>query len=359
MRGEITIIYNTPDLNRCHTQVEKNAALRIFSDTRAVCQTLEKIGYQATCLPLRPPLQSALRRLRSIKADIIFNLFEGFDSQPETEAIVADFLSCLGIPYTGCHSAALSLALDKAAMKTHLQLAGIDTPNYQVLTPDTLHLFAMDFPCIVKPCSEDGSAGICEESVVYDLTSLEKQVKVTSERFRGKVLVEELLDGREFNVMVLGTNPPTTLPISEIVYSLPETKPAILTFAAKWDPDSMYFKHTTAHCPANIDYKLQQNIIATSLAAFEILGNRGYARIDLRLDSKGSLKVLELNPNPDISPDSGAALQARTAGIEYEQFIQKLVQLALDNHDSQTNKQTYETEGQASDNADTAQYSRV
>lgn len=359
MCDEITIIYNTPDLSHCHTQVEKNAALRIFSDTRAVHQALEKIGYQVTCLPLSPPLQPALSQLKSIKADIIFNLFEGFDSQPETEAIVADFLSRLDIPYTGCHSTALCLALDKAAMKVHLQLAGIDTPNYQVLTPDALHLFAMDFPCIVKPCSEDGSAGICEESVVYDLTSLEKQVKMTSERFRGKVLVEELLNGREFNVMVLGTNPPTTLPISEIVYSLPEAKPAILTFAAKWDPESLYFKHTTTHCPANIDYKLQQNIIATSLAAFEILGTRGYVRIDLRLDSKGNLKVIELNPNPDISPDSGAALQARTAGMRYEQFIQKLVQLAVDNHASQTNKQTHGTERQASDNTDTAQYSRV
>lgn len=359
MRDEITIIYNTPDLSHCHTQVEKNAALRIFSDTRAVRQALERIGYQVTCLPLSPPLQSALRRLKSIKTDIIFNLFEGFDSQPEAEAIVTDFLSRLDIPYTGCHSTALSLALDKAAMKAHLQLAGIDTPNYQVLTPDTLHLFAMDFPCIVKPCSEDGSAGICEESVVYDLISLEKQVKMTSERFRGKVLVEELLNGREFNVMVLGTNPPTTLPISEIVYSLPEAKPPILTFAAKWDPDSLYFKHTTAHCPANIDYELQQNILATSLKAFRILGSQGYSRVDLRLDSKGNLKVLELNPNPDISPDSGAALQARTAGMEYEQFIQKLVQLALDNYESPPNKQTPDAKGQASYNADIAQYSRV
>lgn len=360
MRDEIVIIYNAPELHLCRTAVERNASLQIYSCVSAIREALKKNGYRVKSLALEPPLSSALKQLKSIKADIIFNLFEGFDSCPETEAMVAELLSDLGIPYTGCTSAALSLAMDKAEVKAHLQAAGVATPRYQILTPDTLHLFRLDFPCIVKPCSEHGSNGICEDSVVHEFASLERQVKITCERFRGRALVEELLDGREFNVTVLGTNPPTILPISEIVYSLPEGVPAILTFAAKWDPESLYFKHTIPYCPASIDSTLQQEIIAASLISFNVLGNRGYIRIDLRLDSKGKLKVLELNPNPDISPDSGAALQARTAGMKYEEFIEQIVQLARNDYKVVENKdETYEAEGQASYHADTAQYSRV
>ncbi len=359
MRGEITIIYNTPDLDACITIVEKKASLRIVSDVNFVHQALQKIGFRVSCLPLKPPLQSAIRRLESIKADLIFNLFEGFESQPETEAIVADFLARLGIPYTGCTGTALSLASDKAAVKTLLQAAGINTPKYQVLEPTTLHLFALDFPCIVKPRSQHGSLGICEASVVYNFAALEKQVMTTSQRFRDRAIVEEFIEGREFNITILGTRPPETLPISEIKYSLPQGMPPILTFSAKWDPESLYFKHTTPQCPAEIDHALEQHITTITRTAFEILGNRGYARIDLRLDKKGEPKVLELNPNPDISPDSGATLQARVAGMDYEQFIEKLVQLALEDYDASSNYQSYEKGRQAVYNGNTKQYSRV
>lgn len=359
MRGGITIIYNVPNLNACNSVVERKAALRIFSDMNAVRQALQKIGFSVSCLPLKPPLHSAIKRLESIKADIVFNLFEGFESQPESEAIVADFLPRLGIPYTGCSSRALFLAMDKAEVKARLQAKGINTPKYQVLKPTTLHVFALDFPCIVKPRSEHGSLGICEESVVYDFASLEKQVRLTSERFRGEALVEEFVEGREFNITVLGTCPPTTLPISEIMYSLPPGMPPILTFAAKWDPQSLYFKHTVARCPADIDCRLQQKIADTAHVALETLGNRGYARVDLRLDQNGELKVLELNPNPDISPDSGAALQARAAGMDYEQFIERLVQLALENYYASNNYPIYEEGRQTIRNGDIEQYSGV
>ncbi len=359
MRGEITVIYNVPDLNACNSELEKKAAFRIFSDMSAVRQALQKIGFNTSCLPLKPPLQEAIRRLESIRADLIFNLFEGFESQPETEAIIADFLPRLGIPYTGCPGTALFLAMDKAEVKARLQSVGINTPRYQVLQPMTLHLFALDFPCIVKPRSEHGSLGITKESVVYDFASLEKQVKIVSERFRGEALVEEFVEGREFNITILGTHPPTTLPISEIIYSLPPGMPPILTFAAKWDPQSLYFRHTTVLCPADVDNKLEQNITAIARVSHKVLGNRGYARVDLRLDQNGQLKVLELNPNPDISPDSGAALQARTAGMEYEQFIEKLVQLALEDYNATNSYQDYDDGRQAIHNGDIEQYSRV
>ncbi len=328
MHPRIVIIYNAPNPDLYETTAEKNSSLAILTGVEAVYKALSESGYPVDCICLSPPLESAIERLKTIEADVVFNLFEGFDREPESEAAIANFLSKLKLTYTGCSGAALALALDKVKTKTRINAIGIDTPDYQLLSPDTVSLFHLKYPCIVKPYAEDGSNGITEESVVNDFASLEKQVKIISQRFKGRALVEEFVDGREFNITVLGAKNPVTLPISEIIYSLPPGLPRILTFSAKWEPHSTYFQHTRAVCPAEIDNELQERITKTAVIAFKLLGHHGYARVDFRLDTSGQLKVIDLNPNPDISPDSGAALQARTAGMNYNQFIEKILWLA-------------------------------
>jgi len=330
VRHRIAIIYNAPNPDLYSTTVEKKASLAILDGVEAVHQALTESGYSVARLPLLPPLESAKESLKCLEADLVFNLFEGFDGCAETEATVANFLSELELTYTGCPGSALSLGLDKVKTKAHLAAIGIDTPRYQLLGPKTVSLFHLNYPCIVKPCAEDGSNGISEESVVHDFASLERQVATVSKCFGRDALVEEFVDGREFNITVLGANEPKALPASEIVYSLPPEIPRILSFSAKWDPQSIYFEHTKAVCPAEIDTELRERIIHTALLAFSLLGSRGYARIDFRLDTTEQLKVIEVNPNPDISPDAGAALQAQAAGMTYNQFIEQIVHLALE-----------------------------
>jgi len=330
VRQRIALIYNAPNPDLYVTTVEKKASLAILDGVEAVHQALIECGYSVVSLPLLPPLESAKESLKALDVDLVFNLFEGFDGCPETESTVANFLSELGLTYTGCPGRALSLGLDKVKTKAHLAAIGIDTPKYQLLGPKAISLFHLNYPCIVKPCAEDGSNGISEESVVHDFASLGKQVTTINKCFGRRALVEEFVDGREFNITVLGTSEPKALSISEIVYSLPPEIPKILSFSAKWDPQSIYFEHTKAVCPAKIDIELQKRITQIALLAFRLLGSRGYARIDFRLDVKEQLKVIEVNPNPDISPDAGAALQAQAAGMSYNQFIDQLVQLALE-----------------------------
>ena len=330
MHQRIAIIYNAPNPDLYSTAVEKKASLAILDGVEAVHQALVESGYTVACLPLLPPLESAKESLKGLDADLVFNLFEGFDGYPETEIKVVNSLSELGLTFTGCTGSALSLGLDKAKTKARLEAIGIATPRYQLLGPKTMSLFHLNYPCIVKPCAEDGSNGISQESVVRDFASLEKQVLTLNKRFGRRALVEEFVDGREFNITVLGTNEPKALPVSEIVYSLPPETPRILSFSAKWDPQSIYFKHTKATCPAEIDNGLRERIRQTALLTFRLLGSRGYARVDFRLNAEEQLKVIEVNPNPDISPDAGAALQAQAGGMTYNQFIEQIVQLALE-----------------------------
>jgi len=329
VHSKIAIIYNEPCAYN-YVPWEEKAVLCVLEAVDAVHQALDELGYSVLLVPLLPPIERAREVLEGIETDLAFNLFEGFDCHPEAETAIADIIYSLGIPYTGCPPSALALALDKAKAKDLLKGAGIKTPNFQVLTPVTLSMFDLNYPCIVKPLGEDASHGLTAESVVSDAVQLSEQVTRISELFGGKALVEEFVDGREFNVTVMGVDNPFALPISEITYSLPLGIPNILTFAAKWEPQSFYFENTKVVCPAELQDDVRGQITDISMRAFKLFDCSGYARIDLRQNG-GRLQVLEVNPNPDISPGAGAARQAQAAGITYSQFIDKIVQYALEN----------------------------
>ena len=332
MHLKIAITFNEPSRDRYGDMGESKAVASVLEEVRPVHRALTELGYSVVKIPLRPPLELVEEKLRALEADLVFNLFEGFEGRPETEAMVADILCGLGIPFTGNPPSTLSLALDKAKAKAVLESDGVRTPKYQSLSPENLHLFHLNFPCIVKPLGEDASHGLSEESVVHNLDQLEKQVTKISQLFEGGTLVEEFLEGREFNVTVLGNKEPITLPVAEMVYYLPPELPKLLTFAAKWHEESLYYKGTRATCPAEIGEQEREQISQTALTAFKLLGCRGYARVDMRLDAEEVPNVLEVNPNPDISPGYGAARQAKAAGLTYSQLIEKIVMFALEEH---------------------------
>ena len=230
-----------------------------------------------------------------------------------------------------------------------LQAAGIPTPDFQLLNPDILHLFCLRFPCIVKPCGEDASHGITAESVVRNLPALKKRVRKVAETYGDEVLVEQFIGGREFNATVLADG--TVLPVSEIVYELGPSHPRLLTFASKWDPDSPEYRGTRVVCPAAVTPELHDRITAAALNACRALGCTGYARADMRLDEKGILNVLEVNPNPDISPDAGAARQAAAAGMNYADFIETILRLAMKKEEYAHQRPAYDGRGQTRDTA--------
>ncbi len=330
MTMRTAIVYNEPLPSRYDTRGESKAVLGVLDAVAAVQKSLIELGHDVTIVPLIPPLEHAKVILTSLDVELVFNLFEGFSGSPDTEALVPETLSKAGIPFTGCPEGVIRLALDKARVKDILKAAGIPTPDFQVLNPETVHTFRLNYPCIIKPPGEDASHGITEESFVNNFISLKKQVTAISESYGFNSLVEEFLDGREFNATVLGNSRCYLLPVSEIVYSLPPDMPMILTFASKWEADSPYFQGTKVVCPAAIGISDQKQIAETVLSAYRLLGCRGYARVDMRMDTEGRINVIEVNPNPDISPDAGTVRQARAAGMDYPRFIENVIKLAVE-----------------------------
>jgi len=356
MHTRVAIVYNEPQHSRYDTFNEEKAVLGVIEAVDAVHRALLELDFITTRVPLVPPVERAEMELRHLNADLVFNLFEGFCGYPETEAMLPEILSEMGVPYTGCPASALKLGLDKAKTKVLLKDAGIKTPDFQLLNPEILNMFRLVYPCIVKPRSEDASHGLSSESVVNDSVSLKRQIGLVSNRYNGGALVEEFIDGREFNATILGDSECIALPVSEIVYSLPSGMSKILNFAAKWEPDSPYFEGTKAICPTQIEAVERERIAATAVAAFKILGGQGYARVDMRIDHEGRVNVIEVNPNPDISPGSGAVRQAKAAGVTYTRFIEKIVKLALYRKDNENRHSLYDSQRQAQHNENTAQY---
>lgn len=331
----ITVIYNKPVFSYYSGTGEEEAVKGVLTEAAAVKKALLESGYRVGCIPLSLPLEEVREILGKLETDLVFNLFEGFPGYPETEADICQVLTDLGLPYTGCPPQSLRLALNKAETKSLLKAGEINTPDFKLLTPKTLSDFHLEFPCIIKPNSEDASHGITEDSVVNDCKEMETQIKKVSTQYRtGEALVEEYIDGREFNTTVTGNNRKQVLAISEIEFSLPPGLPSIITYAGKWEAESQYYKGTKPVCPAKVTENEKQRIIEIAEKACTITGCRGYARVDMRMDRQGRIYVLEVNPNPDISPDSGAALHANTVGMTYTEFIRSLVLLAMEDDDS-------------------------
>ncbi|MBI4294547.1 MAG: hypothetical protein HY669_00060 [Chloroflexi bacterium] len=339
MCPKISLVYNDPLPSRYSGLGEGGAISSVLDEVKAVAQALAGLGYQVTPLALQPPLSQVRASLAALDTELVFNLFEGFDGRPETEAEVVRIMEELGLTFTGSPSSAIALAQNKAEAKQALLAGGLSTPNYQVLLPETLPQFRLGFPCIAKPLGEDASHGISPSSVVNDLRALERQVMALHQQYDCAVLVEQFLDGREFNATVVGADRVQVFPPSEIIYTLTPGLPRILTYSAKWETEAEYYRGTRVKCPADVDAALRVEIADLASGAFQALGCRGYARVDMRQNAAGRLMVLEVNSNPDISPDAGASLQARAAGLTYTEFIQMIVSLAGVNRQSDVDNQ--------------------
>ena len=145
--------------------------------------------------------------------------------------------------------------------------------------------------------------------------------------YKQDMIAEEYIDGRELNVAILGHK---SLPISEIEFKgLPADLPKIVTYEGKWMADSVYYENTKPKCPAKLNARTKKRIEALAHQAYKALGCRDYARIDIRLDENGIPFVIEVNPNPDISSDSGFARAAAADGMSHAELLFTIVNFAL------------------------------
>ena len=296
-----------------------------WSRSTTVGAALAALGYRPMPLPLGLDLAAAGRRLARLKPDFVFNLVESLEGQGRLIHLAPSLLDSLGLAYTGSGAEAIYLTSNKPLAKRLLRGAGIATPDWAAAG----ELPRFPGPYIVKSVWEHASIGLEDGSVTGDIGDFPALLEQRRQRLGGEWFVEAFVEGREFNLSLLGG--------SARVWSccrrprcassaIPPGKPRIVNYAAKWDEHSFEF-HAT---PRRFDFgaedgDLLKRLAATAEACWRLFELRGYARVDCRVDERGAVQVLEVNINPCLSPDAGFAAAAARAGLDLPAIVARIV----------------------------------
>jgi D-alanine-D-alanine ligase len=276
-----------------------------------------------------------LARLGANKPDLLFNLCESMDGEPQNEPTFAGLLDLFRIPYTGADLLALASCLYKHRTKDILIAHGVPTPPYRYITSEaTLSepaIDALEYPYFVKLAHEDASLGITEANVCRDAAALRARARELMAEHHQAVLAERYVEGREVNVTLFGSRESLeVLPLHEIDFAaMPADRPRIVSYAAKWDENHVDYAGTKPVPLRGLSETVTQEIERVARAAFLAVDLRDYGRVDLRVDEAGVPWVIDVNPNPDISPDAGVTRAAAAAGMSYPQMVGRLAELAL------------------------------
>jgi D-alanine-D-alanine ligase len=154
-------------------------------------------------------------------------------------------------------------------------------------------------------------------------------VRFIHEKFHQAAIVEELIEGRELYVGLVGNDPPQVLPIVELTFGESDGEHRIATYKAKWDEEYRKRKKIKNVFAKGLSAEVTAQIGQVCTTAFHALWLQDYGRVDLRLTHDDAVYVLEVNPNPFLAQENEMADAAAKAGLSYPAFIQRIVDEAL------------------------------
>ena len=300
----------------------------------AIVNALQKEGFRARAVNIEENLGKLERLLKGNKPDVVFNLVEFFHDDSKLEAAVAGLYDLHGVAYTGAPPFALSVCQRKGLTKQILLANGVPTPRFHLVkTPEIRRKHHLRYPLIVKPAREDASTGLDKGSVVYEYEALCERLEKVFREFGPPILVEEFIEGRELHISVLGNNPPRVLPPIEFDFSeLPPGYPHLITYDAKWNPLDEAYHRVHSLCPANLTKAALRKVTDVCVKAYEVVGCRDYARLDVRIGRRNQVFILEVNPNPGWCWDGHLAKMASFAGMSYQEMLQAILDAAILRH---------------------------
>jgi len=248
-------------------------------------------------------------------ADLVFiGLHGDIGENGKLQAIFDAF----GIIYTGTGYIGSLLAMDKDLAKAIMRQNNILTPDWEII-PRTLRETsnasegdAPFFPCVVKPCGCGSSVGV---SIVRNKAEYISALEY-AKKYEEKIMVEKMIEGREFTVGVLDNQ---ALPVIEII-----PNEGFFDYKNKYQPDA-----TLEVCPAEIDREFAEEMKDIALQVHNILRLGSYSRIDFIADSSGNIYCLEANTLPGMTPTSLLPREAAAIGITYSELCDKIVKMAL------------------------------
>jgi D-alanine-D-alanine ligase len=307
-------------------KVKRKPKKKPKEDREEIFEALEKLGHEPFYQVLDGTRQSLISMSRC-GADLIFNLTESYAGDDTMDGNIAAYMDLLRIPYTGTGPRGLFLGQDKSVAKKLFQFHGVRTPIFATSYKGMLdHSHDIEFPLIVKPTSEDGSIGIDGDSVVGSVKELMERIHYIHEEFDSPALIEEYIDGREIYAAVLGNSSPEVLPLIELDLSkLPKGTPRVAGQDVKFNSETDAYKLTKSAPVEDLDEEVVDKLKETAALAYGALKFRDYGRIDMRLNKKKEVYVIEANPNPWLASSQEFAMAAKKSGRTYTQLIGEIV----------------------------------
>jgi D-alanine-D-alanine ligase len=268
------------------------------------------------------PGSDLIEQLQSHDPDVAFVALHGRGGEDGT---VQELLDIVGVPYTGSGVLACMRAIDKVLTKHLLIDAGLPTPEFFAFSETAFRELGaaealpaieerLSFPIVVKPAAQGSALGVKFARTARDVPA----ALVAAFSYDSRVLLERYVDGRDVAVSILDGQP---LPVVEAV----PREEDFSDFEARYE-----IGRTDFVCPAELSPECTARTQELALATYELLGCRGFARVDLMVEeSTGDPLVLEVNAIPGLTETSLLPMAAEAAGISFDELIARMVDLAL------------------------------
>jgi D-alanine-D-alanine ligase len=288
-----------------------------------VQDALERLGHDVVAIDVGHDL---VERLREAAPDVAFVALHGRDGEDGT---VQELLEAVGVAYTGSGVSSCIRCADKVIAKHHMLDAGIPTPDFFAFNETAFKELGaaealpaiehrLRFPIVVKPSNQGSALGIKLALEARDVPG----ALVAAFSYGDKVLLERYVEGRDLAVSVLDSidgGEPQVLPIVEAIPHEDDR------YEARYE-----IGRTDFVCPAELPDEMTEHAQRLALDVWRTLGCKGFARVDLMLDgSSGELFVLEANAIPGLTDTSLLPQAADAAGIDFDELIGRIVELAL------------------------------
>jgi D-alanine-D-alanine ligase len=283
----------------------------------SVEDALVGLGHEVVALDAGAGLVNSLKAARP---DIAFIALHGPGGEDGT---IQELLEILGIPYTGPGVAACLRSIDKVATKHLLREQGIPTPDWVAFNATAFQeLGAADalgeieaglgFPLVIKPAAQGSSLGVRFAAGREEVP----EALVAAFSYDERVLLERHVDGRELAVSLIDG---VALPVVE----------AVPLEADQFNYEARYeIGRTTYTCPAELPPETGGEVAAVAEATWRALGCSGFGRVDVMLGESGP-QVIELNAIPGLTDTSLLPMACEAAGISFEQFVARALELGL------------------------------
>ena len=260
--------------------------------------------------------------------DLFFPIIHGTDGE---DGALQGMLRMLGVPFAGADVLGSAVGMDKAVMKRLLGEAGLPVARWRAFGTPAAALAAwpdlrreLGLPLFVKPAALGSSVGVSRVTSEPEFRAAIEEAF----RFDRRVLVEEVVRGREIECSVLGNRPPTDHPPRASVPGEVIPKRGFYSYAAKYlDADGAGLA-----VPAELDEATVERVQALALRVFDALEAEGMGRVDLFLRSDGALVVNEINTLPGFTPISMYPKLWEASGLAYPDLLAQLIELGLERH---------------------------